>query len=82
MLNRFFKPIKNNRIVLKGSDILQKTCSVIKAVKEKTNGYLKAPKFYMVPRTTLFRLSQNTTIKPVIAADFNVGGDQPTYSCV
>lgn len=41
---------------------------VIKAVREKTMGYLKAFKSYKVPCTTLFRLSQINTVPSEKAA--------------
>lgn len=45
----------------------------IKAVKEKTMGYLKASKSYKVPRTTLFRLSQINMVPPEKAAATTLG---------
>lgn len=47
--------------------------SAIKAVRENKMGYLRAAKFYKVPRTTLFRLSKNTAISPEEAAATKLG---------
>ncbi|CAH1977399.1 unnamed protein product [Acanthoscelides obtectus] len=51
----------------------QDMARAIKAVREKTMGYLKAARSFNVPRTTLFRLSRDGTVTPESAAVTKLG---------
>lgn len=45
----------------------------ITAVREKRMGFLKAAKFFDVPRTTLFRLASKSDVTPPVAAKTKLG---------
>lgn len=69
-------PRKSNRRVCENKRkqySIEKMTLAITAVREKKMGYLKASKIYQVPRTTLFRLSQNTIVPAEKAATTRLG---------